>query len=33
MNVIDVTPRPVAVSGIVRFLQSRLMSILEFFSF
>src|SRR5438270_6617278 len=28
MNVIDVTPRPAAVSAIVRFLQSRLMSIL-----
>ena len=28
MNVIDVTPRPAAVSGIVRFLQSPLMSIL-----
>src|SRR4026209_739561 len=27
MNVIDVTPRPAAVSAIVRFLQSRLMSI------
>src|SRR5437867_11936976 len=28
MNVIDVTPRPAAVSAIVRFLQSRLMSTL-----
>ncbi len=28
MNVIDVTPRPAAVSAIVRFLQSRFMSIL-----
>jgi hypothetical protein len=28
MNVIDVTPRPAALSAIVRFLQSRLMSIL-----
>src|SRR5467141_5207349 len=28
MNVIDVTPRPAAVSAIVRFLQSRLMSML-----
>jgi len=28
MNVIDVTPRPAAISAIVRFLQSRLMSIL-----
>src|SRR5439155_243059 len=28
MNVIDVTPRPAAVSAIVRFLQSQLMSIL-----
>src|SRR5256886_5165603 len=29
MNVIDVTPRPAALSAIVRFLQSRLMSILS----
>src|SRR6266566_3109099 len=28
MNVIDVTPRPAAVSAVVRFLQSRVMSIL-----
>ena len=28
MNVIDVTPRPAAVSAVLRFLQSRLMSIL-----
>ena len=28
MSVIDVTPRPAVVSGIVRFLQSPLMSIL-----
>ena len=28
MNVIDVTPRPAAISAVVRFLQSRLMSIL-----
>jgi len=28
MNVIDVTPRPAAVSAIVRFLQSRVMSLL-----
>src|SRR5205809_7891255 len=28
MNVIDVTPRPAAVSAIVRFLQSRVMTIL-----
>ena len=28
MNVIDVTPRPAALTAAVRFLQSRLMSIL-----
>ena len=28
MNVIDVTPRPAAVSAVVRFLQSRVMTIL-----
>ncbi len=28
MNVIDVTPRPAAVSAVVRFLQSPFMSIL-----
>jgi hypothetical protein len=28
MNVIDVTPRPAALSAIVRFLQSRVMTIL-----
>ena len=28
MNVIDVTPRPAAVSALVRFLQSPVMSIL-----
>jgi len=31
MNVIDVTPRPAALSAIMRFLQSRLMSILGVF--
>ncbi len=33
MNVIDVTPRPAAMTAAVRFLQSPVMSILAFFSF